>query len=304
MKRKNWTAENIANQNEKIILITGASSGIGFEAAKVLSQKGATVIMAVRDNEKCKAAIEKIKNENRQAKVELMQLDLSDINSIRKFSDEFHSNYSRLDILLNNAGVMWPVKREVTKQGFEIQFGVNHLGHFALTGLLLDIIKKTPLSRVVTQSSIAHLYNADINLKDLNWEKNYSKTRAYAQSKLANLLFTYELNRKFVENKIDSIAVASHPGVTNTNLFRYSGFFGRIFNSWLGQDVEIGTLPILMAATEPGLKGSEYFGPTKMAGVSGYPEKIRSSKKSHNIKLAKDLWDVSEKITGVTYNFI
>ncbi len=303
MKNSNWTSANIVDQKGKNILITGANSGLGLEAATVLSQKGGSIIMAVRDLEKGKEAVEKIKTKNPNGKLDLMRLDLADLNSVRKFSDEFHARYSALHILINNAGIMYPRKREETKQKFEIHFGTNHLGHFALTGLLLEIIKMTPHSRVVTQSSMVHKFNADIHFDDLNWEKSYGNAKAYAQSKLANLLFTYELDRQFKAHKIDAIATAAHPGYTDTNLQRTSGLFVNIANKLVAQKVEIGALPILRAATEEDLVGAEYFGPTGMGGMRGYPEKVKSSDKSYDTQLARELWEVSEKLTGVHYNF-
>ena len=303
MANTNWTAANIADQTGKNILITGSNSGLGLEAATILSKKGANVIMAVRNLEKGKEAVALIKNKVPGAKPDLMQLDLGDLNSIRKFSDQFHTKYTQLDVLINNAGIMLPLKREVTKQGFEIQFGTNHLGHFALTGLLLDIIKKTPGARVATQSSIMHKVGADIHFDDLNWEKSYNNSKAYAQSKLANLLFTYELDRQFKAHHINATATAGHPGYTDTNLQRTSGFIVGIMNKLVAQHVEIGTLPILMAATEKGNMGGNYYGPTKMMETRGYPEKVKSSDKSNDLQMAQKLWQVSEKLTGVHYNF-
>ncbi len=302
MSNSNWTSAEIASQKGKIILITGANSGLGLEAASVLSQKEATVIMAVRNLEKGQAAMKQVLAQNPKAQVELMQVDLSDLESIAKFSEDFHARFSRLDILLNNAGIMFPPKREVTKQGFEIQFGTNHLGHFALTGLLLDLIKKTQGARVVTQSSIAHKFNAEINFSDLNWEKSYNEMKAYSQSKLANLLFTYQLDRLFKAHKINAIATASHPGVTATNLFRSNGIVSKM-SSFIGQKVSMGTLPLLRAATEPHLVGAEYFGPPGVVGFRGFPKLLKSSNKSYNINLAQELWIVSEKLTGITYTF-
>ena len=303
MNNKNWTVSNITDQTGKTILITGANSGLGLEAAKVLSKKGGNIIMAVRNPEKGKEAAARIMSDHPNAKLEMMLLDLADLNSVLKFSDEFHARYSRLHILINNAGIMYPVKREVTKQNFEIQFGTNHLGHFALTGLLLDIIKATPQSRVVTQSSIMHKVKADIHLDDLNWEKSYNKVKAYSQSKLANLLFTYELDRQFKIHQIDAISVAAHPGYTDINLQKTSGFSVNIINKLIGQKVEMGTLPLLRAATEDHLFGAEYFGPTKMGELRGYPEKVNSSDKSYDTQLAKDLWAISVKMSGVHFNF-
>lgn len=303
MKNSNWTSVNIPDQKGKTILLTGANSGIGLEAATVLCQKNATLIMAVRNLEKGKEAVAGIKDKTPNACVELMHLDLADLDSVHKFSDEFHVKYSALHILINNAGIMHPKKREETKQKYEIQFGTNHLGHFALTGLLLDVIKKTPQSRVVTQSSIMHKVKADIHFDDLNWEKSYDTTRAYAQSKLANLLFTYELDRRFKTYKIDAIAVAAHPGYSNTNLQKTSGFIIKIMNKIIAQKAYMGALPILRAATDKNLFGAEYFGPTKMFEMRGYPEKVKSSDKSHNAQLAKELWEVSEKMTSVYFDF-
>jgi NAD(P)-dependent dehydrogenase (short-subunit alcohol dehydrogenase family) len=307
MAKNNWTADNIPSQKGKTILITGANAGIGLEAATVLSGKGANTIMAVRNLEKGIEAVTKIKRKNPDAKLELMQLDLSDFDSIRRFSEEFHSKHNQLDILINNAGVMNPVKRELTKQNFEVQFGTNHLGHFLLTGLLFDIIKNTPKSRIVTQSSGVHKAESmkpDIHFDDLNWEKSYDSFQAYAQSKLANLLFTYQLDRKLKAHHIDTIATAAHPGWTKTNLQGTSGFFvNKILNNLVAQSVEIGTLPILRAATEENLTGSEYFGPTKMKELRGYPELVKSSDKSYDKDLAEKLWEVSEKLTGVNFDF-
>lgn len=308
MATSNWTADNIPSQQGKIILITGANSGLGFEASKVLSKKGGQIIMAVRNLQKGKQAFEKIKKEIPNAKLEVMTLDLADFDSIRKFSKEFHSKYSQLDILINNAGVMAPKNRELTKQGFEVQFGANHLGHFLLTGLLLDILKQTPNSRIAIQSSLVHKQKqyggADIFFDDLNFEKSYNKDHAYGQSKLANLLFAYELDRKLKANNISTIVAEGHPGYTNTNLQKNYGFFvSVIMNNLVAQKVEMGTLPILRAATEEGLKGGEFFGPTKMGEMKGYPELVKSSDKSYDKQIAKRLWEVSEKLTGFNYNF-
>jgi NAD(P)-dependent dehydrogenase (short-subunit alcohol dehydrogenase family) len=298
-----WTSERIPTEAGKNILITGANSGLGLQAATVLSQKGANIIMGVRNLDKGKEAVAHIKSINPTAKLDLMRIDLSDLDSIRMFSQIFHDKYNTLNALMNNAGLMIPPKREITKQGFEIQFGTNHLGHFALTGLLLDIIKNTPDAVVATQSSMNHK-GGDIHFEDLNWEQKYDKAKAYAQSKLANLLFTYELDRRFKAFRIDAIATASHPGYTETNLQRTSGFFiTNIMNKILAQKVEIGALPIIRAATDKSLKGGEYIGPTGLMGTRGYPEIVRSNDKSYDVQLAGKLWDVSEKLTGVNYSF-
>jgi NAD(P)-dependent dehydrogenase (short-subunit alcohol dehydrogenase family) len=304
MANTNWTETNIPSEAGKNIIITGSNSGLGLEAATVLSRKGANVIMAVRSLDKGKEAIAAIKKIVPNAKIDLMRLDLGDLDSIRSFATAYKAKYNTLDVLMNNAGIMVPPKRESTKQGFEIQFGTNHLGHFALTGLLLDVIKKTPNAVVATQSSIMHKIGADIHFDDLNWEKSYDKSKAYAQSKLANLLFTYELERQFKAHHINARATASHPGYTETNLQRTSGFFvTNIMNKIVAQKVEIGTLPILRAATDRDLKGGEYLGPTRMMETRGYPEIVQSSDKSYDLAVAKRLWDVSEKLTWVHYDF-
>lgn len=307
MALKNWTADEIPSQQGKTILITGANSGLGLEATKVLSSKGAYIIMAARNLESGNEAIAKIKKENPNAKLELMQLDLSDFASIHQFSEEFHKKYKQLDVLINNAGVMFPAKRELTKQKFEVQFGTNHLGHFLLTSLLLDILKNTPNSRIAIQSSGQHkakMGKPDIYFDDLNFDKGYNKYIAYTQSKLANLLFAYELDRQLKANKIDITVVAAHPGYTKTNLVRHSGFIVQaIITNILAQKVEMGTLPILRAATDTSVKGGEYFGPTKMNEMRGYPELVMSSDKSYDKGLAERLWKVSEKLTQIIYNF-
>jgi NAD(P)-dependent dehydrogenase (short-subunit alcohol dehydrogenase family) len=307
MATTNWTADNIPSQQGKTFLITGANSGLGFEATKVLSKKGAHIVMTARNLQKGNEALEAIKKENPNAKLDLMQLDLADLHSIRNFSDEFHSKYSKLDVLVNNAGVMNPPRREVTKQNFEVQFGINHLGHFLLTGLLLDTLKNTPNSRISVQSSIVHKTESmkpDIHFDDLNFEKSYNREQAYAQSKLANLLFAYELDRRLQANNINTIVTAAHPGYTKTNLQANSGFLiSVILNNILAQNVKIGTLPILRAATDENIKGGEYFGPTKIMEMKGYPELVKSSNKSYDKDLAKKLWEVSEKLTNLKYEF-
>lgn len=307
MTAKNWTADAIPSQQGKTILVTGANSGLGLEASKVLSSKGAHVIMTARNMKSGNEAISLIKEENADAKLDLMQLDLSDFASIRQFSQEFHQKYKQLDVLINNAGVMFPVKRELTKQNFEVQFGTNHLGHFLLTGLLLDILRSTPNSRIAIQSSGQHkakMGKPDIHFDDLNFDKGYNKYMAYTQSKLANLLFAFELDRQLKANKIDITVVAAHPGYTKTNLVRHSGFFVQaIITNILAQSVQMGTLPILRAAIDTGVTGGEYFGPTKMGEMRGYPELVRSSDKSYDKELAGKLWRVSEKSTNFIYNF-
>ncbi|MGD9993640.1 MAG: oxidoreductase [Salinivirgaceae bacterium] len=299
----NWTTESIPDLTGKTIIITGANSGLGLEASRQLSLKGATVIMAVRNRDKGEKAIQEIKKQHPQASLDLIPLDLADLDSVHAFASEFQEKYSQLDVLINNAGVMFPPKRELSKQGFEIQFAINHLGHFALTGLLLKMFKTSPGSRVVSQSSMAHKMMGDIHFDDLQGEKNYQKMKFYAQSKLANLLFTYELDRLFKAHNINAIATAAHPGLSATNLFRSSGSLVEFFSSLIGQKASWGALPVLRAATEDALTGSEFFGPRGWFEISGHPVRVKSTPKSHHTELARKLWKVSEELTGVSFDF-
>ncbi|PKP10416.1 MAG: short-chain dehydrogenase [Bacteroidetes bacterium HGW-Bacteroidetes-4] len=299
----NWTTESIPDLTGKTIIITGANSGLGLEATRQLSLKGANVVMAVRNPDKGQRALQEIKAQYPKVRIDLMTLDLADLDSVHTFADEFQKKYSQLNVLINNAGVMFPPQRELSKQGFEIQFAVNHLGHFALTGLLLKRLKASSGSRVVSQSSMAHKMMGDIHFSDLHGEKNYQKMKYYAQSKLANLLFTYELDRQFKAHNIDAIATASHPGLSATNLFRSSGTLVGFFSSLIGRKASWGALPVLRAATEDSLSGSEFFGPNGWFEISGHPVLVNSTSKSHNTELARELWKVSEDLTGVNYDF-
>ncbi len=309
MEQKPWAANNIGSQKGKTIIITGATSGIGLEAAKILSQKGAKLILPVRNPAKGTEALKEIKQRDKNADVELMTLNLADFESIKQFAENLLVKHSKLDMLINNAGIMWPPQRELSKQGHELQFATNHLGHFLLTGLLLPLIKATPNSRVITQSSVLHKktqgqnFDPSIQFHDLSFCKNYDTKKAYAQSKLANLLFTYELDRRFKLANINAIATAAHPGYTATNLQKDAGFMMKIMNVIFAQKVDMGALPILRAGTELNLQGAEFFGPTKMNELKGYPERVQSSDASNNRKLAEQLWEVSEKLVNHKYQF-
>jgi NAD(P)-dependent dehydrogenase (short-subunit alcohol dehydrogenase family) len=295
-----WTAENIPNLEGKIALITGANSGLGFEASLAFAKKYATVVMACRDMTKGQEARQRIENEVSGAQLIVMELNLASLESIKTFAARFIQTYSHLDILLNNAGVMAPPYRR-TEDGFELQIGTNHFGHFALTGLLLKRVLFTPNSRVVVVSSFAH-HMGRINFDDLNWTHKYSKWPAYGQSKLANLLFAYELDRRFKAADSNSIAMAAHPGYSATHLQRHTGLFA-FLNTFLAQSSYMGALPILFAATADGVQGAEFYGPDGFLEMRGYPQKTRSSKASYDAALAKRLWTVSEKVTGVRYAF-
>ncbi len=296
--KKKWTEDDITDQSGKVVIITGANSGIGYEAARALAQENAKVILAVRNLDAGSAAVERITSETPTAKCEVMHLDLSSLKSVRSFVEAFRRKYEKLDRLINNAGVMIPPYSK-TDDGFELQFGTNHLGHFALTGLLLDMILTTPDSRIVTVSSMAHRYG-DITFDDLNREADYKPMPTYGQSKLANLLFTYELQRKLEEKKKSTIAVAAHPGWTATDLQRHSGLIN-FFNRFFAQTPREGAWPTLYAATVEDVKGSDYFGPDGFYEMRGHPKKVESNDKSHDEAVARRLWSVSEELTGVRF---
>ncbi len=304
-----WTASDIPDLTGKVAIVTGATSGLGFETAYQLAAHGAEVTLAVRSTTKGAIAVTKIHAVHPHANVTVAKLDLTDLTSIRMFATAFAKTHKRLDILVNNAGIMAVLKRELTADGFESQFGTNHLGHFALTGLLLPLIKKTPDARIVNVSSNLHK-NGHMNFDDLHGQLVYRPWAAYAQSKLANLLFTSELQRRLATAKVKAIAVAAHPGWSNTTLMTSGPMKGRGgFMRWLGQAVNnrmaqpvtMGALNQLYAATAPGVKGNDYYGPDGKREQSGYPQKTDRTDKAKNAADAKRLWDISEKLTGVRY---
>lgn len=301
MKNAQWNAENIPSQAGRIAIVTGSSSGIGYETARVLANKQAEVILAVRNLDKGNTALAKILQQNPDAKVKVLELDLANLASVKNFAANFKANYSQLDLLINNAGVMIPPYTK-TIDGFELQFGTNHLGHFALTGQLLSLLINTRGSRIVNVSSAAHAMG-NLDLDDLHWEKrNYAKWKAYGDSKLANLYFTYELDRQLKAHGLNTLVTASHPGWTATELQRTSSLMQSL-NGFFGQDITMGALPTLRAAIEPDLKGSEYFGPQGFMEIRGYPVKVKSNELSQDQAIAKKLWSVSEKLTKVKFEF-
>ena len=295
-----WTIENIPDLTNKVAIVTGANSGIGFATSHALSSKGARVILACRTLENGQQAIEKIKKQEPESELETMKLDLADLKSVEKFSNEFKSKYNKLNILINNAGVM-KTPYQLTTDGFELQFATNHLGHFALTGRLLSLIKNTPKSRIVTLSSGGHKF-AKMDFSNLQGEKKYNAQGAYSQSKLANLLFTYELQRRLEKANLETIAVAAHPGWTVTKLQKH-WLLLRLLNPIIGQKPDKGALPTLYAATASEVKGGDYYGPSGIQELRGYPKKVKSSKLSYDESLAKQLWEISEELTGVKYFF-
>ncbi|MDN7227469.1 oxidoreductase [Planococcus sp. N064] len=289
----------------KTAVITGANSGIGLEAAKDLAGKGARIVMAVRNLQKGNAARQEIIGRHPQAQVELMQLDLTDLTNIRFFTERFRSENDSLDLLINNAGVMMPPYTK-TKDGFELQFGGNHLGHFALTGLLLPLLNKTPFSRVVTIASLAH-NRGKINFDNLDGSKGYKAKKFYNQSKLANLMFALELDKKLKEHGCQTISVACHPGISATNIFKIGKwdapkFLRNAANFYL-QPPEMGALATIYAATHPSLTGGEYIGPDGKGYRKGYPTLETPHDVALDAAVAQKLWGVSEKLTGVQFDF-
>jgi NAD(P)-dependent dehydrogenase (short-subunit alcohol dehydrogenase family) len=301
-----WTADQMPDQSGRIALITGGNSGLGLEAAKQLAAKGARVVITARDMAKGEAALAEIRAHAPQASAELAQLDLASLDSIRAFADRFPSETAPdgLDLLINNAGLMAPPRR-TTADGFELQLGTNHLGHFALTGRLLSTLTARPGARVVTVSSGAHRMGR-IDFDDLQGERRYRRWRAYGQSKLANLLFAFELDRRLREAGAPVASVAAHPGYAATNLQsaaapRLDRLVMVVSNRVIAQSAAMGTLPILYAATEPDLPGGSFAGPDGPGEQRGHPTVVRARATAYDTGVARRLWEVSEQLTGVRY---
>ena len=296
---KNWTTADMPDLSGREAIVTGANTGIGFETAKGLAQKGAHVTLACRNPEKGQAALKRIQSELGEAAASLEQLDLADLKNVEAFARRYTEGHSRLDLLILNAGVMVPPESE-TAQGFELQFGVNHLGHFALTGALLPLVKATQDSRVVVLSSTAAAGGA-MDFEDLQFKKRrYAPWKAYGQSKLANQLFTLELQRRLRAAGSPVLVTAAHPGWTATDLQRTSptaSFFNRFFamESWQG------ALPTLRAATDPASEGGAYYGPSGFLQMRGYPKRVDMVKRARDPRAAVRLWEISEELSGVPY---
>lgn len=304
----NWTFENIPDLTGRMIVVTGGNSGLGYESVKAFAAKGAEVVLASRTVEKGEAAKNEILRTVPEGKITVMQLDLGDLDSVRDFASTLKKTFSKLDVLLNNAGIMM-TPYFTTKDGFEGQFGTNHLGHFALTGWLLDLLLSTPGSRVVNVSSGAHR-NGVMDFSNLQYEngEGYTPTKAYGRSKLSNLLFTYELQRKLEASGKDTIAVAAHPGVAMTNLARHlqERFLFKVLNplfKWMAQDQAMGALPQIRASVDPGVRGGQYYGPDGRREWKGYPVVVPSNEASHNREDASRLWEESERLTGVKFEW-
>jgi len=308
MSKTKWTIENIPDLTGKVIIVTGGNSGLGFESVKAFAESGAEVVLAGRSIEKGETAKTQIMKSNPTGKIRVMKLDLMDFSSIKEFTREFREKNDQLNVLLNNAGIM-TTPYFLTKDGLEAQNGTNHFGHYALTGLLMDLIVKTPGSRIVNVSSNAHKYGK-MDFENLLFEngKDYTPMKSYARSKLSNLLFTYELQRAFESKVIDSIAVAAHPGASRTNLGRFlenKWWFKPLFALMapFTQDQAQGALPQIRASVDPDVRGGEYYGPSGFGEMKGDPVLVKSNNASHNLGDAKKLWEVSQKLTSITYEF-
>jgi NAD(P)-dependent dehydrogenase (short-subunit alcohol dehydrogenase family) len=297
-----WSVENIPNQKGKNIIITGANSGIGYEAAKILAKNDANIIMACRDLSRAQKAKDEIIKEYPDASISLYELDLSSLKSVDKFIKDIKSDYEKIDILLNNAGVMAPPYSQ-TDEGLELQFGVNHIGHFSLTLQLLDLFKTSADPRIVNVASLAHKFG---NIKPSTFyyrpSNKYKKNRAYAQSKLANLLFTYGLDRRLKQRDSQIKVIAAHPGVSSTNLGRHSKLLSlrgiRSIVKTFNQSSYMGSLPSVRACTDPNAKSGEYYGPSKFFEFKGNPIVVNSTKRAQDKELQQLLWDESVRITN------
>ena len=298
-----WTTADIPYQAGRVAIITGANTGLGLETARALAAAGAQIVLAVRDLDKGAAAVEEIRKTTPAGNLALQRLNLSSLSDIRSAAEQLGARYPQIDLLINNAGVMYPPKGN-TADGFELQFGTNHLGHFALTALLLENLTTVRGSRVVTVSSNGHKFRAAIHFDDLQWERDYSRVGAYAQSKLANLLFTYELQRRLEAAGAETVALAAHPGASGTELMRHITFGPEALSAAvlkLAQSPAMGALPSLRAATDPTAVGGQYYGPSGFGELRGYPKVVKSTSQSHDQALQQRLWSVSEELTGVTF---
>lgn len=303
-----WTANDIPDLTGKTAIVTGANSGLGYETALELAGHGARVILACRDLKKGDGALAQIQAAHGAADVELSELDLASLRSIRAFVERFASRHDRLDILCNNAGIMAIPRRE-TEDGFEMQIGTNHLGHFALTGLLLPSLAAAPAARIVNVSSLAHRLGR-IRFDDLQSRRSYNRWLAYGQSKLANLLFTFDLQRRLDASTHPVLAVAAHPGYASTNLqlaapkMENSNLMGSLFalsNNIFAQSAKMGALPSLRAATDPDVQGGDYYGPRGFMEGQGLPKKVRANERARDRDTQRRFFDVSEELTGVRY---
>jgi NAD(P)-dependent dehydrogenase (short-subunit alcohol dehydrogenase family) len=303
---KNWTAANIPQRNGGLAIITGSTEGVGYEDALALTSSGWNVIMMGRNAQKGAKSIAKIHQTNPKAKVSFEKIDLADLSSIKAFASRMTSNGQAVDLLINNAGVMTPPKRLETADGFELQFGTNHLGHFALTAQLLPLLRKSLGTRVVTVSSMANR-GGTINFDDLQSKSSYVPMKAYGQAKLANLMFALELQRQSEKHGWGITSMAAHPGVSRTNLLitgagRWSAAgIARTFLPFLFQPSAQGALPTLYAATSPDAKGGVYYGPDKMGETRGFPSIAKIPAQAENVNVSLKLWEISQVLAKVEF---
>lgn len=299
-----FNIENAPSQKGKIAIVTGANIGLGYETSIGLAKKGAKVIMACRNLEKAEKAKFEIEQKVQGADLEIIQLDLNSLDSVRNFAESYKNKYNQLDLLIENAGIMVPPFTK-TKDGFESQMGVNYFSHFLLTNLLFPLLNNTDGSRIVTLSSIAH-ENGKIDFENLNAEKGYSKVGAYGQSKLACLMFAYELQRRIDKSGSKVLALSAHPGVSNTNLGQHvPRLLYKILLpiiSLFSHSPQNAALPTLLAAIDTDVEGADYYGPSGFRGMNGKPAKLKSKLQSYDKEVAKKLWEASEKLTEQKFN--
>ena len=298
--KPNWSTADIPSLSGKVAVVTGANRGLGFEIAAGLAQAGAHVVLACRTPAKARLAAEDIQKRVPNADVELMQVDVADLASVRKFAEEFSRKHARLDILCNNAAaILAPLGK--THDGFETHIGTNHFGPFALTGLLLEKLKSTSGARIVNTSSMAHKMTPGMDLDDLHFErKAYKEMDAYGKSKLAALLFTFELDRRLKKNGAGVISIAAHPGWSNTNPDQGT-FWMRTMNKLMAQSAPMGALPALYACADANVNGGDFFGPDGFQQLRGHPARVEPRPEARDPNLAAQLWAMSEKATGVRY---
>jgi len=308
LSENGWTAEDMPALDGKKIIVTGANSGLGYEATEKFAEKGAHVIMACRSMERGREAKGEIEDKLNDCSLELSKLDLASLDSVKDFAEEYKANNEELHILCNNAGIM-AIPRQETRDGFEKQFGVNHLGHFALTSHLIDyLIETSGQTRLVTQSSALHK-KGSMNFEDLMKEQNYDKNQAYADSKLANLLFAFELDRKLQDADVNTLSIACHPGFSATNLQSteenessiFRNFRMKVLTKVLAQSAETGYLPMIYASVSEKAHGGDYIGPDGFMNMRGLPENQKPSEEARDEDVAEKLWKVSEELTGIDF---
>jgi NAD(P)-dependent dehydrogenase (short-subunit alcohol dehydrogenase family) len=298
-----WTARDIPDQTGRTAVITGANSGLGFEAAAALAERRAHVVLAVRNMDKGKDACDAIIARHPRADLALQRLDLASLASVNSAADELRSAYPTIDLLINNAAVLWTPKSS-TADGFELQFGTNHLGHYAFTGKLLDRLLPVRGSRVVTLSSLDHRFGK-LEFDNLQGERQYSRSGAYRNAKLANLMFSHELQRRLSAAHAETVAVAAHPGMSSSDLIKNAPAGIRqllvAIRPRFNQSTAMGALPVLRAATDPGVVGGQYYGPSRLFETRGAPTLARSSTHARDTSAQRRLWAMSEELTKTTY---